>query len=53
MKFWNVEVQYRGVGRGLREDDSGRRGRGGIAVVQFQIQIAKVVGWHATDHTTL
>ncbi len=49
MNFWNVEVQYGGVGRGLREDDSERRGWGGIAVVQ----IAKLVGWHATDYTTL
>ena len=53
MNFWNVEVQYRGVGRGLREDDSERRGWGGIAVVQVHIQIPKVVGWHVTDYTTL
>jgi len=29
------------------------RGQGGIAVVQVYIQIANVVGWRASDHTTL
>jgi len=41
------------VGRWLREEDGGWRGLGGFAVVQVHIQIANVVGLHATDHTTL
>ena len=41
------------VSKWLREDDGGQRGQGGIAVVQVYIKIANVVGWCATDHTTL
>ena len=41
------------VGRWLREVDRIRRGRVCIAVAQVIILIANVVGWRASNHTSL
>ena len=41
------------VGRWLREVDRIGRGRVCISVAQVHILIANVVGWRATNHTSL